>query len=114
VEGLVFLREFLTYVNSNVLEHSQDAFERVLQNVWTIQLVESALAIVQLHKNLLTQTRRAEVDVLLAALKLFVKDVLEEAGYALYGFNQSLFHSLNVDLELEMLMSSIRENVQKR
>jgi len=77
----------------------------VLQNVWTIQLVESAIAIVQMHKNLLTQTRRAEVDILQATLKLFVKDVLEEAGYSLYGFKQSVFHSLNVDLELEMLMS---------
>lgn len=62
--------------------------------------MESALAIVQVHKNLLTQTRRAEIDVLQASLKLYVKDVLEEAGYALYGFDQSLFHSLNVDLEL--------------
>jgi len=44
--------------------------------VWTIQLVESALAIVQVHKNLLTQTRRAEIDVLQASLKLYVKDVL--------------------------------------
>jgi hypothetical protein len=109
VEGLAFLREFLTFVKQNVFESAYDNItEKVLQNVWIIQLVESALAIVQTHKNLLTQTRKAEIDVLQAALKLFVKDVLEESGYLLYGFSQSLFHSQNVELELQSLMQTIR------
>lgn len=38
-EALNFLREFLSFVKTNVLEASHDVTEKVLQNVWTIQLV---------------------------------------------------------------------------
>lgn len=110
VEALLFLRDFLSFAKPNILEKSGEATEIVLQNVWIIQLVESSLSLIQAHKNLLTQTRRAEIDVLQASLKLFVKDVLEQTGCVLYGFSQSLFHTLNVDLELEMLVASMKCN----
>jgi hypothetical protein len=78
VEGLTFLREFLIFVKQNVFEKATDnTTEKILQNVWIIQLVESGLVIVQVQKNLLTQTRKAEIDVLQTSLKLSVKDLLE-------------------------------------
>lgn len=108
IEALAFLKEFLSFVRTDVFETSPQPLEKVLQNIWLIQLVESSLIVVQAQKNLLTLSRKAEIDVVQTGLKLMVRDALEEIGYLLFGFNQSVFHALNVSAEVEYMLVKLR------
>jgi hypothetical protein len=104
---LTFLKDYLSFIRSDVFERNPKPIEKVLQNIWLIQLVESSLIVVQAQKNLLTLSRKAEIDVIQAGLKLMVRDALEEIGFLLFGFSQSVFHALNVSAEVEYMLDKL-------